>query len=113
MTTHELKADRMPFDAMERGEKTCEVRRNDRNYQVGHDVLIRETLYTGEQMRAGSPLIYTGRKLRRAITHIQAGYGLPSGIVVLSLAAPDGVGVLRQQTVSPAHPDDSGKAPHG
>lgn len=40
---HELKCEAEFFDAVERGDKTFEIRRNDRNYQVGDTILLRRT----------------------------------------------------------------------
>lgn len=84
--THELKTDPLAFDALAAGLKTHEVRFNDRAFQSGHLVLLRRTLNTGEEMRAGAPLIFTGEELLRTITHVQAGYGLADGWVILSLS---------------------------
>lgn len=38
MKTHQLKCDPIYFDALERGDKTAEIRYNDRDFQTG-DVL--------------------------------------------------------------------------
>ena len=93
---HELKTDPEVFDAVWRGDKTHEIRLNDRDYRVGDSVFLRETKYTGEQMRYSRgacspiPLIYTGRELMRKITHILSGYGLEDNWVILSLAPTQG-----------------------
>jgi hypothetical protein len=85
--THELKTDPLAFDAVAAGSKTHEVRFNDRGYRSGHLVRLRRTLSTGEEMRAGAPLIFTGEEQLRTITHVQTGYGLASGWVILSLSS--------------------------
>ncbi|TSP11475.1 DUF3850 domain-containing protein [Cupriavidus campinensis] len=77
---HELKADPTPFDDVYSGRKTAEVRLDDRGYKVGDVLHLREHQRSG--LVGGQ---YTGRELRRRITHIQRGYGLPDGVVVLSL----------------------------
>ncbi len=85
---HELKTDRTVFEAVAAGSKTYELRRNDRNFQVGDELWLRETQYTGEQMKAGSPLIYTHREQYRRIGHVLNGpiYGLADGWAILSFA---------------------------
>lgn len=83
--THELKTDPAVFDAVARGDKTHEIRLNDRNFQVGDNLLLRETVDTGWAMRnAGAPLVYTGRAATRTISHIQTGYGLADDWCILS-----------------------------
>lgn len=82
---HDLKADPQPFADVLAGRKTHEIRSEaDRTYHVGDVLRLHETAATGEQMRAGAPLAFTGRQLRRVISHIQRGYGLPDGLCVLS-----------------------------
>jgi hypothetical protein len=55
------------------------------NYQVGDLLVLKETQHTGEEMRQGAPLQYTGRQVTRRITHIQTGYGLLPGWAILSV----------------------------
>jgi hypothetical protein len=81
---HDLKTDPEAFEAVERGIKTNEIRRDDRGYEVGEILRLHETLHTGEAMRAGAPLVFTGRQARRVISYIQRGYGLADGWVSLS-----------------------------
>ncbi len=75
---HVLKTDPEPFQHMLDGRKTAEVRYNDRGFEVGDTLDLREF----------DPLFQTwsGRALCRKITHILTGYGLPAGTVMLSLA---------------------------
>lgn len=75
--THELKADPIPFGAVVIGVKRCEVRQDDRDYQVG------DRLHLREHDRASGT--YSGRECIAKVTHIQRGYGLPDGLVVLSI----------------------------
>lgn len=77
--THELKCDFDAFHDVAVGIKKCEVRVDDRDYHVHDYVYLRQT--NGPAMRDH----YTSRSLYKRITHIQRGYGLPDGIVVLSL----------------------------
>lgn len=85
---HELKTDHEPFEAVFSGAKTHEIRSGaDRDFKVGDTLILRETRYSHDEMRVdGRPLEYTGRTVERIVTHIQSGYGLPFGIVVMSLA---------------------------
>lgn len=85
-TTHELKTDPAAFHAVYCGHKTFEIRFNDRGFRVGDMLLLLETRHTGEEMRAGAKLRYTGRRLEKTISHIQDGYGLQPGWVCLSFA---------------------------
>lgn len=76
--THELKADPEPFQDVWSGIKKAEVRMYDRGFAVYDIIHLRET---APDDRA----TYTGRRIGAAITHIQRGYGLPDGMVVLSI----------------------------
>lgn len=87
MATHELKCDPGPFLDLLAGKKHCEVRRDDRGFREGDRLWLRETSLSAQ----GNAILrqearYTGRELYRTITHIQRGYGLPDGIVVLSVS---------------------------
>lgn len=77
MTIHRIKAWPGPFADVLSGAKRAEVRINDRNYQVGDVLVIREFKPESET--------YTGRSLDRIVSHVQTGFGLPDGVVVLSL----------------------------
>lgn len=85
---HELKTDPEVFAAVLAGRKTHEIRFNDRGFQVGDELLLRETAHSGAEMAARPeiPLIYTDRTVRRTISHIQTGYGLADGWCILSFA---------------------------
>ncbi len=78
-TIHELKSWPEQFEALIHKDKRCEVRRCDRDFQVGDWLLLRERDPVGEK--------YTGRQAFREITHIvSAGsYGLPADLCVLSV----------------------------
>lgn len=84
---HDLKADAHVFEEVITGRKASEIRFDDRGYQVGHVLRLRETRHTGAEMKAGAPLEYTGREAIRVVSHIQRGYGLGDGWVCLSFDA--------------------------
>ena len=98
--THELKTDSPVFQATKTGLKTYEIRRNDRNFQVGDDLFLRETIYTGEEMNPrykggipgtstppGKPLSFTGETLLVSVLHILVGpiYGLSDGWCIMAI----------------------------
>ena len=82
---HELKTLAPYWDAVERGDKTFEVRKNDRGFQRG-DVLV---LYRiGELGEVGWK---SNQSLERVVTYVLAGgqFGIKPGHVVLGLSARD------------------------
>jgi hypothetical protein len=100
--THELKTDPEVFVAVVAGKKTHEIRLNDRGFQVGEDLLLRETVSSGAEMKAGAPLVYTGRATVRTVSHIQTGYGLADGWCILSFARFDHAPALAEKAEAPA-----------
>ncbi len=82
---HKLKTDSEVFQAVVEGRKTFEIRFNDRDFKVGDLIVLKETKFTGQQMREGSPLIYTGREMQKQISYILSGYGLQDGWVILGI----------------------------
>ena len=87
MVIHHLKTDPEVFLETQMGRKRFEVRYNDRNYQVGDQLVLHCTRYTGEEMKAGQPLEYVGKPVEVFITHILHGpiYGLAQGWVIMSI----------------------------
>lgn len=79
MATHELKTWPEPFNAVWRGVKPYEVRRNDRDYRVGDTVILREWLLEGH--------FYTHREIQGRITYLTPGgeWGLPDDLCVFAL----------------------------
>lgn len=96
MILHRLKTDPAVFDDVEGNRKTHEIRFNDRNFAVGDRLELLKTQYSGEEMRNGAPLIYTGDVCYRTVSHVLSGYGLDKDWVILSFATvhlPDGQNV--------------------
>lgn len=84
---HELKTDPDVFDDVFNGVKTFEIRKNDRNYQIGDRLILRRTQHTGEEMKNGKPLIYSGPECEVEIQYILCGpiHGLADGWVIMSI----------------------------
>ena len=84
---HELKTDPDVFDLVESGEKTFEIRWNDRNFQTGDYILLKKTKYSGVEMIEGKPLEYTGDNILLKAKHVMHGpvYGLSAGWVIISI----------------------------
>lgn len=99
MTAHDLKTDPEVFDAVQRGDKTFEIRFNDRDYKVGDTLHLLKTVHTGAEMKAGAPLVYTADEIVKTVSHVLTGYGLAEGWCCLSFApevqAPEGAPDLR------------------
>ncbi|WP_294288528.1 ASCH/PUA domain-containing protein [uncultured Chryseobacterium sp.] len=77
--THELKTHPEYFVATLLGEKNFEVRKDDRNYQRGDELLLKEYNPITEE--------YTGRMLQRRITYILRGgiFGIEKGYCVMNI----------------------------
>ncbi|MCK5127691.1 MAG: DUF3850 domain-containing protein [candidate division Zixibacteria bacterium] len=83
---HELKTDQLTFLHSFAGTKPWEIRLNDKDFRVGDILLLRETVYSGQEMKDGKPLEYTGRELMRRIDYILDGYGLNENLVVMTVS---------------------------
>lgn len=81
--THDVKCETHYFDAVERGDKTFEVRRDDRGFQRGDVLRLWRT--RGE---AYDPPGSKARSIELRITYILTGgqYGVEPGYVVLGLS---------------------------
>ncbi len=92
MKRHELKTDPDVFQAVLEGLKTYEIRKNDRGFAVGDELLLRETRCTGSEIAAGRPLEYTGRELTVGVSHMLTGpvHGLSAGWSILSIRPSEG-----------------------
>jgi len=77
---HELKTWKDYFHEVFMGRKTFEVRKNDRNFQVGDILTLKE--WDNEKQE------FTGNSLSRRITYILKGgqFGIEEGFVVMSIA---------------------------
>lgn len=80
MNLHELKTWPEYFKAVERGDKTFEVRKADRDFNVGDFLKLREWNPKKEA--------YTGKSVIRCITYILPGgqFGIEEGYCVLGMA---------------------------
>ena len=76
---HELKTWPEHFEAIRKSQKTVEVRKNDRNFQVGDYLFLREWCPESKE--------YTGRDTIRPVKHILQGgqFGIEPGYVVISI----------------------------
>jgi Domain of unknown function (DUF3850) len=103
MKTHELKTWPEFFEPISNGKKTAELRYNDRDYQVGDVLHLREwEPKLGEWDRHRGAGSYTGRQCWRVVTHVLHGVGtvgaiaplrgLSSKYVMLSLQRPENQG---------------------
>ena len=88
MAEHLLKCDVESFCGIWDGRKTFEFRKDDRGYQAGDVLVLREWGH----LAGAAGTAFSGRELRRVATYIVRGpsYGIPVGFVVMSIApAPD------------------------
>jgi hypothetical protein len=87
MKKHELKTDPDTFDEVVGKTKSFEIRFDDRGYQVGDHLRLRKTRDTGEEMKGGMPLTFTGDETTREVSQILRGpiYGLKAGWVIMSI----------------------------
>jgi hypothetical protein len=83
MPTHELKTWPDPFDAMWRGDKTAEFRKDDREprFTVGDILHLREWNPTSGR--------YCGREIWARVTDVRAGgvFGIPEGYAMISVGS--------------------------
>ncbi|XTP37108.1 ASCH/PUA domain-containing protein [Mycobacterium sp. TJFP1] len=79
MSVHELKTWPLHFREIVAGRKTFEVRKNDRGFQVGDVLLLREYSPNADH--------FTGATCRRTVTYILPGgnFGIADGHVVMAL----------------------------
>lgn len=85
---HILKTDKLIFQPVVDGFVKFNIRYNDRGFSVGDTLVLKETSFSGEEMRNGSPLSFTGRELSKVVTHVLSGpiYGLSDGWCILSFS---------------------------
>ena len=87
---HELKTDPGIFTAVAKGSKTFELRKNDRDFKVGDELLLKQTRYSAEEMNKayqGKPLEYTGAFWTVKVRYILHGpaLGLKKGWCIMSV----------------------------
>ena len=85
MAEHELKVWPEYFEAIASGRKTFEIRQNDRNFQCGDTLVLKEY--------APGPDEYTGFAVKRTVSYILNGdnpmgfaFGLRTGFVAMGLS---------------------------
>ena len=88
MTVHTLKCWPNYFDAIKIGDKTFDVRRDDRGFQKGDIVILQRTRSDGLHQVEYDYQERVKHELRRRITWILTGgqFGIEPGYVVLALA---------------------------
>ena len=79
MAEHELKVWPEFWPALASGEKTFELRKDDRGFRAGDILWLREW-----SKAAG----YTGREMRRRVTYLLGGWGLERDYVCMALGTP-------------------------
>lgn len=89
MTTHELKCWPVPYGALFDRSKTHEIRKSDRNYQVGDVLRMRE--WKPSVHTEGDDGEYTGAELAVVVTYITRGpaWGLAADLCVMSVRRVD------------------------
>jgi len=75
MKVHKLKTDSEAFDAIWSGVKLAEFRFNDRGFKVGDRLAL---------LRQDTLGVLTGQSITCWVVHIQTGYGIPEGYVMMS-----------------------------
>jgi ASC-1-like (ASCH) protein len=73
---HELKTLPEYFNAVNRGLKTFEIRKNDRGFEVGDTLILKEIFTSSKE--------FTGRSLERKITYI-TDYAQQENYVVMAM----------------------------
>ena len=76
---HILKTHMDPFAAVWNERKTAEFRRNDRDFQVGDFLILREYDHEKDE--------YPGREIEARVTHVARGpsFGIPEGFAMISM----------------------------
>lgn len=79
---HELKCWPEFYASLLSGDKTFELRKDDRGYRVGDALWLREWRRLTVAPQTGA---YTGREMWKAVTYVLSGWGLEPGYVCLGL----------------------------
>ncbi len=85
---HKLKTHPIPFGAMRQCIKNFDVRKDDRCFRVGEELLLEEFIPAGYFEDHEPERGYTGEILHRRIDYILKGgqYGIEKGFVVLGVS---------------------------
>lgn len=89
MQEHKLKTLSQYWDAIERGDKTFEVRKNDRAFQTG-DILVLEKFDGRRYVMDGYDFSAKPCAIRKRVTYLLQGgqFGIAPGYCVLGLGEP-------------------------
>lgn len=84
---HELKTWPLYFEQVRNGNKNFEVRKNDRNFSVGDELILKEYVPKGYYEDGLNDDKYTGRIIHRKVSYILRGgeFGIQDGFVVMGL----------------------------
>lgn len=89
MKTHELKLLTKYFNDVESGLKTFELRQNDRDFQLGDILILKDYYQCDTDYKDGiyTPPHYTNKQIEKKVVYILEGgkYGLQEGYVILGL----------------------------
>lgn len=87
---HDLKCWPPHWEAIDTGQKTFDIRINDRGYRSGDLLILREWDPQMPCAEIGLDGPFTGRVCQRVVTHVMTGgqFGLAVGYVALSLQPP-------------------------
>lgn len=77
MAEHHLKIRPEFFESVLNGEKTFELRYDDRGFKAGDILILREWYRDGNY--------YSGREIRKKVTYLLGGLGLEKGHVCMAL----------------------------
>lgn len=90
VAVHSLKTWPQYFERVQAGEKTFEIRKNDRGFQRGDLLLLQE--WNPEVMKdfrvGGTPNAYTGRELYMRVTYVTT-FEQKEGFVVMGIRPPN------------------------
>jgi hypothetical protein len=93
MKTHELRTWPRWFYDVSKGHKRFEVRKNDRQFEVGDELLLREWEPLRKSESNPEPIGYTGAALRARVAYLLHGgsFGLADDHVIMGLEDVRGV----------------------
>ena len=84
LTEHKLKTLTEYFEKVLKGDKTFEIRKNDRNFKVNDTLILQEYIPSSPDLKSNG---YTGREVRVRVTYILFGgrYGLEPNYCIMSI----------------------------